>query len=179
MALRLVSAVRKAANVRGSNHSFASAPATSGTEHTQASRLAMSQSTRNYEAPSCKVSPLPDEQCRLDQWANSSDEQQSSSSPNSSTPSRNTPQRRTSLTTPDDLEHHPYRDPEQLRTVYDRVGTIVGTAAHFDVSETTARNWLIHHEIYDPRVQGVSSVAAQLEELSPEDLGLPPLGERR
>ena len=39
MALGSVAPVRKAANVRGSNHSFADAPAISGTEHTQASHL--------------------------------------------------------------------------------------------------------------------------------------------
>ncbi|ODR80842.1 hypothetical protein BG842_02410 [Haladaptatus sp. W1] len=82
-----------------------------------------------------------------------------------------------SLTTADELERHPYRDPEKLRTVYEQEGTITGTAAHFDVTETTARLWLIHHGIYDPERQGLSSVANQLEELSPEDLGLAPLGE--
>ena len=82
-----------------------------------------------------------------------------------------------SLTTADELERHPYRDPEKLRTVYEQAGTITGTAAHFDVSETTARLWLIHHGIYDPERQGLSSVANRLEELSPEDLGLAPLGE--
>ena len=72
---------------------------------------------------------------------------------------------------------HPYRDPERLRTAYDQAGTIAGTAAHFDVSETAARIWLIHYGIYDPDTQGLSQVANQLEELSPEDLGLSPLGE--
>lgn len=139
--------------------------------------MSMSQSKRSIETSSCKASPLSDAQCQLNQWANSPDKNPSSSSTNSSTQSTSTSQKQSSLASIDELELYPYRDPEQLQTVYDEVGTIAGTAAHFDVSDTTARIWLIHHGIYDPEIQGVDSVANQLEELSPEDLGLPPLGE--
>ena len=84
-----------------------------------------------------------------------------------------------SLTTANELKQHPYRDPERLRAAFEQAGTIAGTAAHFDVSQTTARLWLIQYGLYDPEQQGMSSVANQLEELSPEDLGLPPLGEHQ
>ena len=83
------------------------------------------------------------------------------------------------LTTADELKQHPYRDPDRLRTAYEQAGTITGTAARFNVSETAVRIWLIRYGIYDPDTQGLSQVANQLEELTPEDLGLPPSGERR
>ncbi|MCO8256860.1 hypothetical protein NKF26_23870, partial [Haladaptatus sp. AB618] len=52
-----------------------------------------------------------------------------------------------SLTTTDELEQHPYRDPDRLQTAYEQAGTIAGTATYFDVSETAARIWLIHYGI--------------------------------
>ena len=137
--------------------------------------MIMSQSTRNYESTCCKGSPLPDAQCRLTQWATSPDENLSSSS--SSDPSTRFAQPVSSLTTADKLERHPYRDPEKLRAIYEQAGTIAGTAAHFDVSHTTTRLWLIQYEMYDPERQGLSSIANRLEKLSPEDLGLSPLGD--
>lgn len=137
--------------------------------------MIMSQSTRNYESSSCKVSPPSDAQCRLDQWMNSSEQKHPSSS--TTDPSTHFSQPVSSLTTADKLERHPYRDPEKLRAVYEQAGTIAGTAAHFDVSHTTTRLWLIQYEMYDPERQGLSSIANRLEKLSPEDLGLSPLGE--
>ncbi|SIR97176.1 hypothetical protein SAMN05421858_4862 [Haladaptatus litoreus] len=172
--------VRKLANVRGSNHSFAGVPATSGTEHIQVVHLAMSQSKRNLDTSSCKASPLSDTQCRLNQWAKSPEQNHpSSSSTGPSTSSPRLSKRISSLTTANELKQHPYRDPEQLQTVFEQAGTIADTAAHFDISQTTARLWLIQYELYDPERQGMSSVANRLEELSPEDLGLPPLGEHQ
>ncbi len=142
--------------------------------------MIMSQSTRNYESSSCKVSPPSDAQCRLDQWAMSSKQNHpSSSSTDSSTSSDSLSKRVSSLTTANELKQHPYRDPEKLRAAFEQAGTIAGTAAHFNVSQTTARLWLIQYELYDPEQQRMSSVANQLEELSPEDLGLPPLGEHQ
>ena len=138
----------------------------------------MSQSTQSFETNSCKGSPLPDTQCRLDQWTDTTDKSRSSSS-NQSASNVGFSTALSSLTTADELERHPYRDPDRLQTAYEQAGTIAGTAAHFDVSETAARIWLIHYGIYDPDTQGLSQVADRLEELSPEDLGLPPLGERR
>jgi hypothetical protein len=139
----------------------------------------MSQSTQSFETSSCKGSPLPDTQCRLDQWTDTTEERISSSFNQSASHSSGFPKSLSSLTTADELEQHPYRDPDRLRTAYEQAGTIVGTAAHFDVSETAVRMWLIHYGIYDPETQGLTQVANRLEELSPEDLGLPPLGERR
>ena len=142
--------------------------------------MIMSQSTRNYESGSCKVSPPSDVQCRLDQWVTSPEQNHpSSSSTDFSTSSDSLSKRVSSLTTANKLKQHPYRDPEKLRTVFEQEGTIAGTAAHFDVSQTTARLWLIQYELYDPERQGMSSVANRLGELSPEDLGLPPLGEHQ
>ncbi len=138
----------------------------------------MSQSTQSFETSSCKGSPLPDTQCRLDQWTDKTDKSRSSSS-NQSASNFGFSTALSSLTTADELEQHPYRDPDRLRTAYEQAGTIAGTAAHFDVSETTARLWLIHHGIYDPEREGLSSVANRLEDLLPEDLGLSPLGEGR
>lgn len=142
--------------------------------------MIMSQSTRNYESSSCKVSPLSDAQCRLNQWAKSSEQNHPSSlstDPSTSSPRLST--RVSSLTTANELKQHPYRDPEKLRAAFEQAGTIAGTAAHFDISQTTARLWLIQYELYDPERQGMSSVANRLGELSPEDLGLPPLGEHQ
>lgn len=138
----------------------------------------MSQSTQSFETSSCKGSPLPDAQCRLDQWTDTTDKSKSRLS-NQPTSNVCFSTALSSLTTADELERHPYRDPDRLQTAYEQAGTIAGTAAHFDVSETTARIWLIIHEMYDPEKQGLSQVANRLEKLSPEDLGLPPLGERR
>ena len=138
----------------------------------------MSQSTQSFETSSCKGSPLPDTQCRLDQWTDTTEECISSSS-NQSASNFGFSTALSSLTTAEELKQHPYRDPERLRTAYEQAGTIAGTAAYFDVSETAVRMWLIHYGIYDPNTQGLSAFADRLEELSPEDLGLPPLGERR
>ncbi len=137
----------------------------------------MSQSTQSFETTSCKGSPLPDTQCQLDQWVDTTDKCSSSSSDQSASHFSGFPKSLSSLTTADELEQHPYRDPDRLRTAYEQAGTIASTAAHFDVSETTARLWLIHHGIYDPEREGLSSVANRLEDLLPEDLGLSPLGE--
>ncbi len=139
----------------------------------------MSQSTQSFETSSCKGSPLPDTQCRLDQWTDTTDKCSSSSSDQSASHSSGFPKSLSSLTTADELKQHPYRDLDRLRTTYEQAGTIAGTAAHLDVSETAVRMWLIHYEIYDPGTEGLSNAADRLEELSPEDLGLPPLGERR
>ncbi len=140
----------------------------------------MSQSTQSFETTSCKGSPLPDTQCRLDQWIDTIDEcTSSSSSEQPSSISFSTHKPRSQLTTIEELDRHPYRDPNQLRAAYEDTGTIAGTAAHFDVSETTARMWLIRYEIYDPDIQGLSALADRLEDLLPEDLGLSPLDEYR
>jgi hypothetical protein len=137
--------------------------------------MIMSQSTQNYESGSCKVSPPSEVQCCLDQWATSPEQNHpSSSSTDLSTSSDSLSKRVSSLTTANELKQHPYRDPEKLRTVFEQSGTIAGTAAHFDVSQTTARLWLIQYGLYDPEQQGLSSVANRLEDLLPEDLGLPP-----
>lgn len=138
----------------------------------------MSQSTQSFETHSCKGSPLPDTQCRLDRWTDTTDKSRSRSS-NQSASNVGFSTALSSLTTVDKLEQHPYRDPDRLQTAYKQAGTIAGTATHFNVSPTTIRLWLICYEMYDPERQGLSQVANQLEELSPEDLGLSPLGERR
>ena len=72
-------------------------------------------------------------------------------------------------------EYDNYRNPEHLEAVFDEKGTIVHTGNHFDVSEATARRWLIEFEIYDPDTDGVRQPALLLEKLSPEDVGLTPL----
>jgi hypothetical protein len=72
-------------------------------------------------------------------------------------------------------EYDDYRNPEHLEAVFDEKGTIVHTGNHFDVSEATARRWLIEFEIYDPDTDGVKQPALLLEKLSPEDVGLTPL----
>lgn len=69
-------------------------------------------------------------------------------------------------------EYDDYRNPEHLEAVFDEKGTIVHTGNHFDVSETTARRWLIEFGIYDPDTDGVKQPALLLEKLSPEDVDL-------
>ncbi|RBI60000.1 hypothetical protein DMJ13_20150 [halophilic archaeon] len=78
----------------------------------------------------------------------------------------------------DDCSQPPYRDPDRLREVYDQKGTIAATATYFDISAMTARTWLIKFDIFDPDTDGLEMPAQQLQELDPEDVGLPPRGER-
>ncbi|WP_433631210.1 hypothetical protein [Halomicrococcus sp. NG-SE-24] len=80
--------------------------------------------------------------------------------------------------TPDDQDQLPHQDPDRLQEVYEQVGTIAATATYFDISAMTARTWLIRHDIFDPDTDGLEMSAQQLQELDPEDVGLPPRGER-
>lgn len=80
--------------------------------------------------------------------------------------------------TPDDQDQPPHRDANRLREVYEQVDTIAATAAYFNISAMTARRWLIYHDIFDPDTDGLTIPAQQLQELEPEDVGLPPRGER-
>jgi hypothetical protein len=82
------------------------------------------------------------------------------------------------LTSSQELENHPYRNPSHLEEVYTQVGTIAGTASSFGISEATARTWLIRYDFYDPETDGLPTPSEQLQKLTPEDLGLSPIGER-
>ncbi|WP_440008997.1 hypothetical protein [Halomicrococcus sp. SG-WS-1] len=81
-----------------------------------------------------------------------------------------------STTTRDDQP--PYRDPDCLQAVYEQEETIAGTADYFDVSPMTARTWLIRHDLFDPDTDGIPALYRRLQALEPEDVGLPPRGER-
>lgn len=138
----------------------------------------MHQSNQNFERDCCKAS-LPKHNRRCIQredgtpnWTTSAHDGTASWVEESIPPQH--PQ-----TTPGQSESFPYRDPDQLRSVYDRIRTIAGTASHFGISESTARTWLIQYDIYDPATDGLPALAEYLEKLAPEDLGLTPLGERR
>ncbi|WP_433633973.1 hypothetical protein [Halomicrococcus sp. NG-SE-24] len=87
------------------------------------------------------------------------------------------PEPETNVTTTRD-DQPPYRNPDRLRAVYEREETIAGTATHFDVSYRTARTWLIRHDIFDPDSDGIPAPYRRLQALEPDDVGLPPLGER-
>ena len=78
----------------------------------------------------------------------------------------------------DDCSQPPYQDPGRLREVYEQEGTIAATAVYFDISAMTVRTWLIKFDIFDPDTDGVEMPAQRLQELDPEDVGLPPRGER-
>ncbi|WP_440009078.1 hypothetical protein [Halomicrococcus sp. SG-WS-1] len=80
--------------------------------------------------------------------------------------------------TSDDHDQPPYRDPDRLRAVYEQEETIAATATHFDVSDRTARTWLIRHDLFDPDSDGIPAPYRRLQALEPDDVGLPPLGER-
>lgn len=88
------------------------------------------------------------------------------------------PSRLQTLTSEGELEAKPYRDPEKLREVYERTGTIQATAAHFGVSHSTIRTWLVGYNFYDPETDGLNNHAPKLQELTPEEVGLRPIGER-
>ena len=71
-----------------------------------------------------------------------------------------------------------YRNPSILEDAFQREGTIIGTADHFDIAPATCRKWLLRYEIYDPDSQGLETTAQKLSNLDPEDVGLKPIGER-
>ena len=79
-------------------------------------------------------------------------------------------------------DYAPHRDPERLKPVYERFGTLDETATHFDVSTTTIRKHLKKHELYTPK-SGAEDREFQispydLADMCPEEIGLPPIGER-
>ena len=76
-------------------------------------------------------------------------------------------------------ENHAYWDPGCPQAVSDQVRSIVSIADYFDISATAARNWVIRYESYNPDSEGLPGIRERLETLSPEDLGLSPLSERR
>ena len=65
-----------------------------------------------------------------------------------------------------------HQNREHLEAVFKQKGNIAHTAVHFDISETTARRWLIRFDLYDPETQGVGQTALMLESMSLEDAGL-------
>jgi len=71
-----------------------------------------------------------------------------------------------------------YRNPMILEDVFEREGTIIGTADHFDIAPATCRKWLLKYGIYEPDSQGLETPAQQLSRLDPEDVGLKAIGER-
>lgn len=82
-----------------------------------------------------------------------------------------------------DDDYAPHRDPERLEPVYERFGTLYETANHFGVSSPTIRKHLKRYGLYTPESEtedtGYLVHPRELEKMSPEDVGLPPIGERR
>ena len=78
-----------------------------------------------------------------------------------------------------EYENHSCRDIDLPRAVSKQLGSITSTADHFDISATVARNWLIRYESYDLYREGLPGLSERLETLSPTNLGLSSLGERR
>lgn len=82
-----------------------------------------------------------------------------------------------------DDDYAPHRDPECLEPVYERFGTLYETANYFGVSSPTIRKYLKKHGFYTPKSEtedtGYLVHPRELEKMSPEDVGLPPIGERK
>ena len=72
----------------------------------------------------------------------------------------------------------PHRNPVHLEQTYERFGTIDDTATYFDVSTTTIRKYLRQYGLYTSEESGCPIRARDLNDMSPEDVGLPPIGER-
>ena len=83
-----------------------------------------------------------------------------------------------SIVSSDPSTYNDYRDPSVLEDVFQREGTITGTADYFDIAPATCRKWLLRYEIYEPDSQGLETPAQQLSRLGPEDIGLKAIGER-
>ena len=70
----------------------------------------------------------------------------------------------------------PYRNEERMKAAYEECGTIQDTADYFDIAPSTARKYLVRFELYEPETEGPVR-AIDLENASPEDIGLAPIGE--
>lgn len=80
-------------------------------------------------------------------------------------------------------DYAPHRDPERLEPAYERFGTLDKTANYFGVSPPTIRKYLREYGLYTSEYKtddGECSIRpCQLKDVGPEDVGLPPIGERR
>ena len=79
-------------------------------------------------------------------------------------------------------DYAPHRDPKRLEPVYERFGTLYETANYFGVSSPTIRKHLKRHDLYTPESNAETEEGRissyDLENMNPEDVGLPPIGER-
>ena len=132
----------------------------------------MTQSNRTFESHSCKDSPLPQDYCQGDRETNNTAQCGNSPSDTQTSSSHDSPRKSPDTSPADGYDQQPYRDPNQLREVYKQEETITGTAAHFDISAMTARTWLIHHDIFDPDIDGLAMPHERLKELDPEDVDI-------
>jgi hypothetical protein len=82
------------------------------------------------------------------------------------------PERLAELTTPEEIDSHPYRDSERLREAFESADrTIQYTADQFDASYATIREWLIALDIYDPETEGISTIYHQARQANPPSDG--------